>query len=111
MVDYNKSTTRDMAIQELAIVREKLNAREKQINELKEKCWSYEDYIAVLVTELKCAKERDVAFEESAKAREEFKARDKQTNELAKIDDHEGELIKQSGYLFHAPHYSWTNFA
>ena len=50
--------------------------------------------------------ERDVAFEESAKAREEFKARDKQTNELAKIDDHEGELIKQSSYLFHAPHYS-----
>ena len=61
-----------MAIQELAIVREELNAREKQINELKEKCWSYEE----------------------------------QTNELAKIDDHEGELIKQSGYLFHAPHYS-----
>ncbi|KAG2629546.1 uncharacterized protein LOC120699579 [Panicum virgatum] len=43
MVDYNKSTTRDMAIQELAIVREELNAREKQINELKEKCWSYEE--------------------------------------------------------------------
>ncbi|RLN35591.1 RNase H-like protein [Panicum miliaceum] len=90
MVDYNKSTTHDMAIQELAIVREKLNARDKQINELKEKCLSYEDYITVLGTELKCAKEeRDVAFEESAKAREELKARDKQTNELAKIDDNE----------------------
>jgi chromosome segregation ATPase len=107
MLDYNKSTTHDMAIQELAIVREELNARDKQISELKEKCRSYEDHIVVLVTELKCAKEeRDVAFEESAKAREELKARDKQTNELAKIDDHEGELIKKSGYLFHAPHYS-----
>jgi hypothetical protein len=99
MVDYNKSTTHDLAIQELAIVREELNARDKQISELKEKCRSYEDHIVVLVTELKCAKEeRDVAFEESAKAREELKARDKQTNELAKIDDHEA-LVERMGVL------------